>query len=403
MLFRVLSVVLAWGLASAAPGNRSGEVRVLLWGTTPEVAAELAAGPVGPLKLDGRFESVDRAEFGAALDRARAQAQAQAREGLAAVEVGLAAARDHYLAQHWDAMVAGLEQLEAEHLTLLADPRHCDALWETEFRLGLARAGDKPTPEARRRYLFALALAPERRPAREVYGPAVVAGFLEAVDAQNGHVAAPVSLDVQPPHAVVHVDCQPVHTSHVDLRPGLHVIHARAMGHHSTAVLFEVPEATRVAISLVEDVDGDPVVRLGRSLAAGPLVLAMPSHRRALVEAAAARDIAVVVVVEPAADAVMARALVGEGRGPAVRRTGINAAIDAALASVADDGTLRGPVAASPARSSSEPTPPARKPIVRAWWLWTGIAVVVATGLGLGLGLGLSKPESDRLIIYGPR
>lgn len=377
------------------PSRRSS---VLLWpvGSTP--AGEL------PTRIDGRFDRADAVAFAAELAGFQARAQDDARARLGAVERGLVSARDHYAAQRWDAMTAELEQLEAAELALLADPRHCDALWELEFRLGLAARGRKQADLALRRILFALALAPERRPAREVYGPEVVAEFTDATLAQSAHVAVPVGLDVLPADAVVHVDCKPVHGSHVDLRPGLHVIHARAMGHQGTAALFEVPAQTRIVHALPEDPGADAVARLGHGLAAGNLVLELQSHRRALVEAAAARGIDVVVVVEATADAATARALVGQARGPKLRRPTIEAAVADVLAMIADDGTLR--AAPGPATGAADPPlppPKPRKPIVRAWWLWTTVAVVVAAGVGLGLGLGLRDDQGDRIIIYGPR
>ena len=397
MLARVLSAVLAWGIAEASPQERSGRPRVLLWPVSPALAPEL------PASLDPRFEPADRAAFESALAGAQADALDGMRTRLAAVEVALARARDHYVEQRWDDMADALVRIEGDELALLADPRRCDVLWEVEFRLGLVGRGRHTPEQTRRRNLLALALDPTRRPAREVYGPEVVAEFLDAVDARAGQVSVPVRIDVAPPDAVVHVDCQPVRGSHVDLPPGLHVVHARALGHTTTAALFEVPERASVEVALAPDPTDDAAARLGRSLADGPLVLELPPHRRALVEAAAARGVDVVVAVESVGEAVVARALVGAARGPAVRRASVELAIAGALAGVADDGTLRssGAAIATPRRALDE-RKDARKPIVRAWWLWTTIAIVVGASLGVGLGVGLRDRSSDRIVVYGP-
>lgn len=395
---RVLSAILAWGIAEASPQAAAGRPRVLLWPVSPALAPEL------PATIDPRFVPADRAAFEGELAAAQSAAQDAVRARLAAVEAALASAREHYVAQRWDDMAAALAPIERDELALLADPRRCDVLWEVEFRLGLVGRGRHAPDQTRRHNLLALALDPARRPAREVYGPEVVAEFVEAVDARAGQVSVPVRIDVAPPDAVIHVDCQPVRGTHVDLPPGLHVVHARALGHTTAAALFEVPERAHVEVALAVDPSDDAAARLGRGLADGALVLELPPHRRALVEAAAARDIDVVVAVDSVGDAVVARALVGAARGPAIRRPSVELAIAAVLAGVADDGTLRAAAApiATPARAPDE-RKDARKPIVRAWWLWTTIAVVVGASLGVGLGVGLRDRSSDRIIVYGPR
>ncbi|MBL8944816.1 MAG: hypothetical protein JNK45_16765, partial [Myxococcales bacterium] len=96
MLARVLSAVLAWGIAEASPQERSGRPRVLLWPVSPALAPEL------PASLDPRFEPADRAAFESALAGAQADALDGMRTRLAAVEVALARARDHYVEQRWD-------------------------------------------------------------------------------------------------------------------------------------------------------------------------------------------------------------------------------------------------------------------------------------------------------------
>lgn len=392
---RVLSAVLVGSMGGAPPASRD-EVRVLLWTDSPAVAAEL------PTRIDARFVQADRAAFMADVDAAQAESEASTRTRQAEIDAALVVAREQWLAQQWAELDAGLATIERDHLDLLADPRRCETLWELELRRSLAARGKKDADEQDRRIALALALAPERRPAREVYGSEVTAQFAAAADARNARVPVSVALDVQPPHAVVHVDCQPVHTARLDLRPGLHVVHARAMGHESAAQIFVVPEDSRVQLALVADTSGDAVARLGRGLANGPLALQLPAHRRALVEAASARDIDVVVVVEAAGDAVIARALVGEGRGEAQRRPTALAAVASALATVGDDGKLGGTAITTTKPKPDAPPPKPKKPIVRAWWLWTSIAVVVAVGVGVGLGVGLKDRNNDRIVVYGP-
>ncbi len=379
-----------------APQAVRDDVRVLLWTESPSVAAEL------PTRIDPRFVQADRAAFTAELDRARDEAEATTRARQAEVDAALVTAREQWLAQQWDELDAGLATIEQSHLDLLADPRRCETLWEIELRRSLAARGKQDAAEQDRRTAFALALAPDRRPAREVYGPEVVAHFAAAAEARNARVPVSVALDVQPPHAVVHVDCRPVHTARIDLEPGLHVVHARAIGHASTARIFVVPDDARVELGLVADPSGDAVTRLGRGLATGPLALQLSAHRRALIDAAAARDIDVVVVVESTNDAAIARALVGEGRGEAQRRSTVEAAVAAALGTIADDGTLRGTSIATTKPRPDAPPPKTKTPIVRAWWLWTSIAVVLAVGVGVGLGVGLKDRDSDRIVVYGP-
>lgn len=399
MPVRVLSAVLAWGIANASPSARPDRPRVLLWPVSPALASEL------PASIDARFDLADRSAFETELGAARRSAQADVRTRLAAVEAALAEAREHYVAQRWDEMQQVLQRVEDGELALLADPRRCEVLWELEFRLGLVGRGLHTPDETRRRNLFALALAPDRRVAREVYGPEVAAEFLEAVDARAGQVVVPVRIDVAASEAIVHVDCRPVRGDHVDLAPGLHVVHARAMGQATVARLFEVPQLPEVEVALARAPSDDAVVRLGHGLADGSLVLERASHRRALVEAATARDADIVVTLDASGDAVLARVLVGAARGPAVRRPTATQAIADALAAVTDDGHLRAGTTLATAATTreGEPKPHARKPVVRSWWFWTTIAFVVGAGLGVGLGVGLHQRSSDRVIVYGPR
>lgn len=356
-----------------------------------------------PTAIDPRFELGDHAALLADVAAATAASEATRRTRMTEVDAALATTREDYVAQRWPEMAATLSRIETEALPWLADPRHCATLWEIEFRAALAARGSGDAAAVSRHLGFALALDAERRPARELYGPDVIADFLDAVDAQTARVAIPVRLDVTPSDAVVHVDCRATRSSSVDLRPGRHVVHVRAMGHVTQAMMFEVPADAAMRVQLAADTE-DPVTILGRGLASGAWTPELASHRRALVGAAASRGHEVVVVTGVSSEAFTARAWVGEGRSPVRRRASVHDAIAAALADLADDGTIAvGPGPAIARTPDAAPTKAKSKSIVRAWWLWTSIAVVAGLGLGLGLGFGLDRTTSDRVVIHGPR
>ncbi|MBX7078245.1 MAG: hypothetical protein K1X88_03590 [Nannocystaceae bacterium] len=411
MPLRALSLAVAWSLVTArAPATSDDRPAVLVWPDDAALRFELAELGQGDPPVPPRHAWVPTETFAGALARAQSQVVAQDAAALAAVDTGLATARQQWLAQDWDAMVSTLTALERDHLALLSDPARCDALWELEFRLALAHRGRKQADDAdaaAARLAFALALQPERRPARELYGPDVLAEFLAVQEAQSARVPLPVAITTTPAHATVAVDCKPVTAgARVELRPGLHVVHARAIGHAVIAQLLWVPQTDALALTLPPLEEPDALVRLAMGTTAAPLRLAVAADRRALVQAAAARDIDVVVLVGRKDEGFTARALVGEGLGPTQRRDVLRAAVLAALEAVDEHGVLRSaaPRVQVPAdREPATPTKP-RKPVVRTWWFWTVIgAAVVGTSLGLGLGLGLRDREPGRLVVYGPR
>lgn len=366
---------------------------MLVWPQTPALADELPAD-------DGRFELVPPAALLEEVERARAEASSAEHARLAEIDAGLARARDRFAAQQWSEMARELATLEETRLVELADPRHCDSLWELEFRRALAYRGLKEDAQADERLAFALAIAPQRRPARELFTPEVVADFLAAVDANAGKVARPIRVSSTPSDAAVSIDCAPVpEDGRVALRPGLHVVHARAPGYAVHAAIFELPADGRLAITAVKHDEPDAVRRLGLTTADGVLHMTA-SGRRALADAAAARDIDAVIVVVREQDGIAARVLAGTATGPVDRADALAPALAASFARLDDRGHLRPP---PPELVRPEPRDdrerPAKKPLVKRAWFWLTIVAGVGLAVGLGVGLGLRNQKPDRFEI----
>ena len=385
----LLPLVLAITVASVGPPVE--RARVLVWPQTPALADELPPA-------DGRFELVPPAAQLEEVERARAEASSAVHARLAEIDAGLATARDRFAALQWTEMERELAALEQSRLVELADPRHCDSLWELAFRLALAYRGTKNDAKADERLAFALAIAPQRRPARELFTPEVVADFLAAVDANAGKVARPIRLSSTPSDATVSIDCATVpEDGRVELRPGLHVVHARAPGHAVHAAIFELPADGRLAITLAKHDEPDPVRRLGLTTADGVLHMTA-SGRRALADAAAARDIDAVVVVIREKDGVAARVLAGTTTGPVDRADALAPALALSFARLDDRAHLRPPPPKLVPAKSDAP-PPAKKPLVKRAWFWLTIVAGVGLAVGLGVGLGLRNPKADRFEI----
>jgi hypothetical protein len=82
------------------------------------------------------------------------------RTALSAVERGLASAREAFLDQRYDAMIAALMATETAAAALPAGPLCSASLWEIEFQLGLAytaRGQDGDGARARARFVLVLA------------------------------------------------------------------------------------------------------------------------------------------------------------------------------------------------------------------------------------------------------
>ncbi|HWB77385.1 MAG TPA: hypothetical protein VG755_20600 [Nannocystaceae bacterium] len=379
------------GVASMGPPVE--RARVLLWPQTPALAEELPSS-------DARFELVPPAALLEDIERARAEASSAEHARLAEIDAGLATARDRFAALQWTEMERELVALEQSRLVELADPRHCDSLWELEFRLALAYRGLRADAKAEERLAFALAIAPQRRPARELFTPEVVADFLAAVDANAGKVARPIRLSMTPSDAAVSIDCVPVpEDGRVELRAGLHVVHAHAPGHAVHAAIFELPADGRLAITAPKHDEPDPVRRLGLTTADGVLHMTA-SGRRALADAAAARDVDAVVVVIREQDGVAARVLAGTATGPIDRADALAPALARAFDRLDDRGHLRPPPPKLvPGKPQGDPDPPAKKPLVKRAWFWLTIVAGVGLAVGLGVGLGLRTQKPDRFEI----
>lgn len=373
---------------------------MVLWPASADVADDL------PTRIDVRFELRPRDSLVRKLEDARAEELARRQEALAAIERGLAEAREAFVAQRFDDMEAGLLAIQNQYLALLAEPANCGSLWEIEFRLGLAyqfrgTAGDEQRMQER--YVFALELDRARRPARELYGPEVLAAFLAAVDASTGRVGKPLRVGVRPKDASVHVDCRPASGGRIDVASGLHVVHAAGPALAAQAVVVQTETMTAVEPVLAPYASDDAIVRFGATTDDGAIDPRSTGARRALVGATTKWGAEVTVLVWPKDGKAAARALVGAADGPVVVRDSFEQAIAAALLGVDDAGRLRAAPSAIVRDTPRDPEPRKRKPVVRTWWFWTIIGVVVAGGVGLAVGLTVPKREPDRLVITGPR
>lgn len=388
------SVALALALTLA--GSPSERPRLQLWSiASSDDPDELAA-------IDARFELRARGELEARLDRARAPIETDAHARLAAVDAALERIRGAYLEQRWDAMEREALALESSDLTLLADPRRCASLWEIELRLALvylSRKADGDAERAGERIAFALALDPERRPARDVYGPDVVGAFVAASERSSAQATRSIAITSVPADARLAVDCRELPRDHVaELRPGLHVVFARAAGHAANAALVRIPGEPRPELALTE-ISGSAIDRLAHSLDPDELDPRRAGDRRALAAAAAEDGSAGLVLTWPAGERVSARVLVGAAAGPTVVADDIASALRLALAQLDDRGRFVTATAVARERSPQDAATPKRS-IVRKWWFWTILGTVVVGAVATGLALGLRDHPSQRLQIY---
>jgi hypothetical protein len=405
-LARVLVLALALGASGGAgtaradaPAPASGAARVLVWPRDPRTdahAAEVALAAQG--RTVARFDAI-----GARLRELGARAEARESEVLDAVQAGLEQARQAYLEQRFDDMIATLAGLEQDALDVLAQPEHAAVLWELAFQRGLAHRargaarGDlEDQAQARARFGLALALDPERRPLRELYGPDVSAAFTEALSANAAVPARPVRLEVTPADAAVVVDGVPALVPGAlpaagpggagagrvrNLRPGLHVVRAAAPGYETGAVLI-----------LRERRDADPLARIDASWSAGSLVPGSASGQRVIAAVAASVDAAVVVVIDAASGngQFTAQALSATRVDPAVQEDTSGEA--AALALARWEGQV--PVTGSAGAVAAQPA------WWQRWWLWAGVGGAVAAGTAAVLLL--DRDSTERWQIYVP-
>ncbi len=403
--------------AQADQAAPAGPERVLLWPRDPRTDVQ-----PGERALAAAGRAVTPfAGLGARLRERGELAEARTSEVLDAVQAGLAQARQAYLEQRFDDMIATLGEIEARSLAVLAEPQHVAVLWEVSFQRGLAhraraaRSGDAATnaaseagpkatsdaAQAAARFRLALALDPERRPLRELYGPDVSAAFADAVSADAAVPQRPVRLEVTPADAIVAIDGvavvatgnAPGRTRH--LRPGLHVARASAPGYETGAALVTVDDSRLVRMVLQAHRDPDPLARIDASWSAGVLAPGTASGQRAIVAAAASVGAGLVIVIDAASvpGRVTAQALSVASPGTRVdapvQADTMAGAVDAALARW--EGRAPVGVVATAAR------PP---PWWQRWWVWAGVGGTLVAGAAAAVLL--TGDDADRWQIYVP-
>lgn len=387
-------------LIALLPARAEADVeaaRVLVWpvdAETPAAEAEAA------LAADG-YRVVPFAPIADRLRAHGARAQAREAEVLGTVEQGLRAARQAYLDQRFDDMIATLAAVEQDGLEVLARPPHIPVLWEVMFQRGLAhlaRGQEGDAERARDRFLLALALEPTRRPLRELYGPDVAAAFADALSTHAARLPRPVPVRVTPDDAQVIVDGAAVPEASgarraASLRPGLHVVRAVAPGYEAVAVLAGVDEPGEIVMALGARAEPDPVDRIGASWSAGMLRAHAGAGLRAVQAVAAAMDAPLVVVLEAPVSRGVARAwLVSGGRVHApVQRpaaaTAVRAALAARRAAARLDSSLNRGTDSRRAAAPGRDRPAAAAPPWTRWWFWAGVGAVTAGAVLAGSAL----------------
>jgi len=394
-----LSVVAVLALASAT-ADAAPATGVLVWPTAPgqdTAGAERAVTEAG-------FRVVPFAPVGARLAAHGDAARERETAVLELVEVGLAEVRRAYLEQRFDDMLVALARIEGDALEVVARPEHRAVLWEIEFQMGLAyhsRRGDSDAALARARFELCLALDPERRPERELYGPEVAAAFADALDARSKKTPRPVRIAVGPSDARVVVDGVPLVDSSLprNLRQGMHAVAASAPGFAPTAFLAAIDTDNELQLALDRNREADAVDRIGAAWSNRELRANTASGRAAIrAAAAAAGAVAVLIVDIDDTSGAAAWLLTADQASEPVRAATVEAAAAGAIAPLAPDGRLRrAPAGADPlAPAPRGPVPIYRRPI-----FWIAAGAVLATGVILIVSGGDDEP--DRLVIVGPQ
>lgn len=338
----------------------------------------------------------------------RTTRSAQQERRRAQVETALAEARDRFLHQELTTMLEILDEAEP-HAVALAEPGHCEGLWELEFRRGLghgARGEPGDAAATLARYEFALALYPDRRPLDELYGPDVAAAFLAAVDHRSQRMARPVAMRVQPSDATVEIDCRVSEEVEPSLRPGLHALRVFAPGFEPWAGVVDLREGGAIEVSLSAlPPELSPAQTWARSSATYDVDDGSDSAYH--VVSALARDLGAeaVLVISQSEAGVRIRVWGRDGPGAVVLRPSLAEAVHAAMNLLGPDGRLAvlAPILAGGTKIDDPPGEPvsSQKPVLRTWWFWTLVGSVAVTGaaVGLGLGLGRRDPRPGRLTV----
>ena len=408
-LSRVLTLSLAPALAlapcraaladHAGPGAQQDDGPVMMW---PADSEDQDVEDVEAALEEAGHQVVPFAPVAIELRKGRAARREAMQVELTRVDAALASAQEHYLAQSWDAMIEGLETIEADTLSWLAQPDACGALWEIEFRLGLgylSRKGQGDTERRTDHFAMAFALDPERRPLADLYGPDVTSAFLLAVDTAAARAERPTAIEASPEDARVMIDCHAVdNRTTVPLAPGRHVVRVEAPGYVAEARIVSLDDGEPIAVELKPDPTEDPVARLASTWPSPRLSPTGPASRAAISGIAKGQGADRWVLLAPVDGGVRAE-LWRDGRRRNVEQG--PAAPEAALGVLTRPGrggtgtVIDGGGGGTDGTGGTGPTGPTgptdtKKPLVRRWWFWTAIAGgVAATGLGLGLGLGL--------------
>ncbi len=361
------------------------------------------------------FTLVPFGDVGEALEASGRSERGEDERRVRGLEQSLDDARRLYLEQDFDGMARVLEPALLQAAPALVDTAQCAALWEVEFQLGLAalsQGGPEGEREASEHFVAAIALDEGRRPEAALYGPAVTAAFLRAVDTRGRDVARPVAVERQPGSALVWIDCKARPDESASLRPGRHLVVGKAVGHRPWAGIVELgggPIDVPLSPAPSAAAEFDAVWHRG----ADP---EQAEVRAAVWAAADALELDAVLWVDQVGADAFARVVLRDEVARPSYAASQSAAASRALARLGTDGRLHaldpngagvvdrpeGPVVDPDAPTVLTPEEEAarrrrRRRLGLGLGLGLGGAAVLSLALGLGLGLGLADPEPGRL------
>jgi hypothetical protein len=379
------------------PAAAAAAPRVLVWPQHPAVDTSDAEKEVKAAGLT----VIDVQPVRDRLHDAASQARGAETDVLTELEQDLVRAREAYLQQRWDGVLERLSLGRPGRLAAVSRAETCGTLWEVQFQRGLALIARKePGDDVRAREAFesALSLDPDRRPAKEIYGPAAFETFALAAAEIDRRVARHVSIDVMPPDAIVTVDCKPVvdHRRGARLLAGAHVVRVSAPGYATRAELVTITDQPTVTIVL-QPMDGDAFAKAGPAWSEGTLVPGARSGRNAIFSVATEVGADTILVVDEDENShAIARLITREEISSPIARTNVRDAARSALALLDPaTGALREPLDAGAGRERG---------VTSTWWFWTGVGAAVVGVVVLSIVLA-DGPE-DRTIVevgdYGP-